>query len=302
MADTKISDLTEQTTLSDTDLFVTAQEDVSNKKISYANLKSLFAPDDYITGLVLSNNSVDASNDIDISSGCCMDSTNSNLMKLTSGITKQIDAAWAVGTNAGGLDGTESVAGTPDADTIYNIYLIKRSDTGVVDACFSENGPSTGPSIDGTPIPTAYDYWRWLGWVRTDSTPAIIAANWMGNGNQLEMWFKARQELATGLTATSYTAQSVTGYIPSGTVCDALFGAIGTTTSGAYVHLSSDGVNAKTIFYAYPSSPSVGSTDELYGIVYSSPVFIPIISDQVYYKLTGANATTLLLRAVRYWR
>jgi len=39
MANTKISDYSESTTPSDTDLFVTAQEDTSNKKLTWANLR-----------------------------------------------------------------------------------------------------------------------------------------------------------------------------------------------------------------------------------------------------------------------
>jgi|GEM_PF-6439785 len=54
-------------------------------------------------GLLLSNNSSDPSHDIDISVGACLDSTNAAFLVLSTGLTKQIDAAWAQGTDAGGF-------------------------------------------------------------------------------------------------------------------------------------------------------------------------------------------------------
>ncbi len=54
-------------------------------------------------GLLLSNNSSDASHDIDISAGACLDSTSASFLVLPSGLTKQIDAAWSEGTDAGGF-------------------------------------------------------------------------------------------------------------------------------------------------------------------------------------------------------
>jgi len=300
MANTKISDYAELTTPADTDWLVTEQEDVSNKKLAWGTIKNrVWLPPGYISGLVPSNDT-DTDHDILVSAGYCIDSTNAKEMTLASGITKQIDAAWAVGSAAGGLDGTESSGGTPDASTIYHIYLIKRSDTGVVDVCFSENGPATGPSRDGTPIPAAYDYWRWIGWVKTDAPANIVPGNWIGNSNQLEFWFKARYSLATGLTQTSYTAQATTGAIPSGIVSEALFGATGAADAGG-MWLSSDGTNAKIIFSAINTSSAVGERNELYYAQFGSSIFIPIIANQIYYKV-GGSTIALYLRAVRYWR
>jgi len=253
----------------------------------------------YVSGLVPSNHT-DTDHDISISAGKARDSTDAVDMTLASAIVKQIDAAWAVGTAAGGLDGTESVGGTPDASTIYNIFLIKRSDTGVVDVCYSENAPATGPSRDATPIPVAYDYWRWLGWVVTNGSANITLGDWVGGSDGLTFWFKARYSLATGLTQTSYTTQATTGAIPSGITSEALFG--GTTTANtADIYLSSDGTNAKTIFKGSNLDNAIGSQNELYHDGWASPIPIPIVGDQVYYKISG-NTLALYLRAVRYWR
>lgn len=107
------------------------------------------APKGHLWGLTLSNNASDATNDIDIAAGEASDSSG-NLMVLASGITKRLDASWAVGSGNGGLDTGSIANGT------YHIWLIQRSDTGVVDALFS-----TSPSAPT--MPTNYDRKRRIG-------------------------------------------------------------------------------------------------------------------------------------------
>lgn len=114
-----------------------------------------------IAGLKLSNNSGDATNDIDIAAGACRDSTDARDLILATGITKRLDAAWSVGTNQGGLD-TGSIA-----NTTYHVWLIKRSDTGVVDALFSTS--ATAPTM-----PTNYDYKRRLGMIKRASGAILL--------------------------------------------------------------------------------------------------------------------------------
>jgi hypothetical protein len=72
------------------------------------------------------------------------------LISLASGLTKRLDAAWAVGTNQGGLD-TGSIA-----DGTYHVWLIRRSDTGVVDVLFST-------SVSSPTMPSNYDQKRRIG-------------------------------------------------------------------------------------------------------------------------------------------
>lgn len=87
-------------------------------------------PPGHIYGLGLANNSTDATNDIDIAAGSCRSDDNTENMAYAGG-TKRLDAAWAVGTNQGGRD-TGSIS-----DAIWYVWLIKRTDTGVVDVLFS---------------------------------------------------------------------------------------------------------------------------------------------------------------------
>lgn len=93
-------------------------------------------------GLVLTRNGTDAVNDIDTSPGeAASTDAAPSLISLASSITKRLDAAWTVGSGNGGLD-TGFVT-----DATYYGWLIKRSDTGVVDVLYSlSNSAPTMPS------------------------------------------------------------------------------------------------------------------------------------------------------------
>lgn len=142
----------------------------------------------FYTGLALTTDATDAANDVDIAVGvAAADVSPYNLMQLTGALVKRIDAAWAVGTNQGGLD-TGSVS-----DTTYYVWLIQRSDTGVVDALFSLS--STAPTM-----PTNYDRKRLLGTlIRASSTNGAPAPT--GNPNIV----KAQPAITPSGTATTYT-------------------------------------------------------------------------------------------------
>lgn len=103
-------------------------------------------PPGLLYGMSIANGS-DATNDINFAAGNCRDSANAVNIVLGSTITKQIDAVWAVGTNAGGLFSGSLVDGT------YHCFVIMRPDTGVVDAGFSS-------SVTASDRPIAYTYYR----------------------------------------------------------------------------------------------------------------------------------------------
>ena len=118
-------------------------------------------PPNYLAGLDVAVNSTDPDHDVDIASGWARDAADSEDMILLSALTKQIDAPWAVGTNAGGLD-----TGSLSANTQYYVWLIKRTDTGVVDVLFSTSNSS--PTM-----PANYDKKRVIGRLGTDSSANI---------------------------------------------------------------------------------------------------------------------------------
>lgn len=86
----------------------------------------------HVWGLTLSNNGTDPTNDLDVTVGEATSddvaSADAVLMRLTSALTKRIDATWTVGNNGGLL-----ASGAALANGTYHVFLIMRPDTGVVD-------------------------------------------------------------------------------------------------------------------------------------------------------------------------
>jgi len=115
----------------------------------------------YISGLIASNNAGDANNDIDIAAGECIDSTNASIL-VGSALTKRLDAAWAAGTNQGGLD-----TGAKASSTEYYIHAILKDSDNSVDYLFSLS--RTAPTM-----PAGYTKFRHIGWVKTDGGSNIL--------------------------------------------------------------------------------------------------------------------------------
>lgn len=116
----------------------------------------------YIDGLITAN-AADADHDITINEGEATDSTKSTLMTLYSPLTKQIDATWAQGTNAGGLFNGVSLGNT----TWYHMFQIKHS-SGAIDCGFDT-------SVTAANRPSGWNYYRRIGSVLTNSSANIIA-------------------------------------------------------------------------------------------------------------------------------
>lgn len=126
-----------------------------------------------IYGLTYSNNGADATNDIDIAAGGCVDSTGVDVITVAA-LTKQSDAAWAVGTNAGGLD--TGAVGNSD----YYIWAIKRVDTGVTDILYSLS--STAPTM-----PANYTLKRLIGWFKRVGGTIVAFTTYETEGGGLEL-------------------------------------------------------------------------------------------------------------------
>lgn len=138
-------------------------------------------PTGALSGSTLSNGT-DATNDIDIAVGTARNSTDSENMALAAIVNKQLDVAWAVsvtsGTPSGGLD-QGSIA-----NATYHVHLIKRVDTGVVDAIFSLSHDTSATAT------------------MTIATPAVVTMGVAGAGH--------------GLVAGSPIKFSTTGALPTG--------------------------------------------------------------------------------------
>lgn len=173
----------------------------------------------HVYGLTLSNNTTDANNDIDIAAGQAVDNTSLALMVLASGITKRLDANWAVGNNQGGLD-----TGSKANSTWYYVWLIQRSDTGVVDVLFSTS--KTSPTM-----PTDYDRKaRIPGAILTDSSGNIKAFVQVGR-NRFD-WVEEPNEWDVTNPGTATVLRTL--LVPPNTIARLIIGITNGSTNANY--------------------------------------------------------------------
>jgi hypothetical protein len=124
-------------------------------------------------------------------------------MTLGSAITKQIDAAWAVGNNAGGM-----FTGAVAANTTYYLNLIRRSDTGVVDAGWDT-------SITAANKPANYDSYRVIKSEKTDGSSQIRPFEQNGNGVEREVrYLTPVLDINNVAQSTTYTSTALS--VPAG--------------------------------------------------------------------------------------
>lgn len=130
-------------------------------------------PRDYIGGMLIDLNPLDAEHDIRFSAGDARDALNTTNMRLTGTIIKEIDHTWAEGSAQGGLPSTVSL--TPD--TWYHCFVISKPGTNTqeaekTDAGFDDNISAT--KLLNQAGAFGYTKYRWVGAVKTDSSSNII--------------------------------------------------------------------------------------------------------------------------------
>lgn len=125
-----------------------------------AAIRDVVTPKGHIFDLSMSN-AADTVNDITVSSGEAVDENGEVLMVLPASITKRLDAAWTVGDGGGGLN-----TGTKATNTWYEVLLISRQDTGVVDVMFSTTG-------NRATLPANYTHKRRIGWIRNGASSIL---------------------------------------------------------------------------------------------------------------------------------
>ena len=140
------------------------------------------------------SNGTDASYDIDFTAGN-FDFDDQSGQAILSAITKQIDAAWAEGTNAGGLD-----TGTVAADTFYYLFAIYNPTTQTSDALFSAS--KTSPTL-----PSGYTKKKYVGCVRTGGAAVIAGFRQVGNRFYYSSMFF---DIPFGTAPTSPTNKTLT--------------------------------------------------------------------------------------------
>ncbi|MBR0755626.1 hypothetical protein JQ604_25895 [Bradyrhizobium jicamae] len=187
-------------------------------------------PRGYIAGLTLSTAGSSAA--FSVAAGEAIDSTNLNLLLLAGSISKTT-SAWAVGSGNGALD-----TGTIANATWYHVYLIERTDTGVVDVLLSTSASSptlpasytlfrrigamkTNGSAQWTKFVQDGDYFAWDAPVQdvnatNPGTSAVLSTLSVPPGINVLAKFRARTTVSTSATvcSTLYSDPAVTDAAP----------------------------------------------------------------------------------------
>lgn len=168
---------------------------------SAAAAAASFTMPNYLTGLTLSTAGSSAT--FGVAAGGAMDSTNVAWMLLASAYTKTT-AAWALGTGNGALD-----TGTIAINSWYNVFLIKRLDTGVTDILLSL-------SVTAPTLPANYTRFRRLGAIKTDAT-ASPNCKWVlfHQVGDFFQWDVASADISTTTLGTAPVLFSLN--VPAGT-------------------------------------------------------------------------------------
>ena len=125
----------------------------------------------YLAGLGLTT-AADVDHDFTFAVGVATDGTNTVLMTLSSALTKQFDATFVEGTNAGGMVSGESL---PTSGWV-NFWLIQKAN-GAVDICGNNNATS---GLSPT-LPTGFIYKRRIGARLTDASANFLATKQNGD-------------------------------------------------------------------------------------------------------------------------
>lgn len=176
------------------------------------------------SGCALSH-AADTEHDITIAAGKWRDATDAVDIALASAITKRFDAEWAVGSTNGGFAAGESLP----ASGTFHVWLIKRSDTGVVDV-MANNHATTGLTPT---LPANYDYKRQIGSYRTDSSNNILNGDWFGTGlNRKFTYLTPILDVNTASPGTNAVLAALS--IPTGIIVNVCFNWDMTTSTGVY--------------------------------------------------------------------
>ena len=178
-----------------------------------------------LSGLTMANNATTPATVINTSAGVANSDDSSTLMSLVA-FSKNADAPWAVGSGNGCLDSGSSLV----ANTWYHLFVIARTDTGVVDQLCSTS--ATAPSL-----PSNYTKKRRIGSFKTDGATDILAFTQLGDEF---LWATAKSDVAVTNPGTAAVLRTLS--VPTGIKVVAKFNIgtqAGTSNSDARVYVSS---------------------------------------------------------------
>ena len=142
--------------------------------------------------ITITNNSTDANNDIDFSSGNFIFDDFSG-QAYVSAMTKRLDASWTAGTNQGGLD-----TGTKTANLFYHCFAIYNPTTKASDFLFSAS--PTSPTL-----PSGFTKKRKIASLRTNVSSNIRNGNYVFFSNSYSFEYQTKILFFQGTTSTTGT-------------------------------------------------------------------------------------------------
>ena len=141
-------------------------------------MEQLLVGRDHLSGLTLSNSTVDTINDLDVAVGEAMDAPGERLMRSATSFTKRIDAVWAGGSSAGGrASGAAALA----PGVWYGFFMIMNPTTGAVDFGWDDDPNAVNLLADalGGGFFTLY---RRIGWTQyVDGAEGLRKFDQVGN-------------------------------------------------------------------------------------------------------------------------
>jgi len=243
-----------------------------------------------IIGLDISNNVTDLNNIIDISSGSCLNSSASILMKNLSSISKNLNSIFVVG-SGGGLASNL----TKSANTTYHVFAITKAD-GTFDVGFDTSLSAT--NLLASPNASGYINYRRIGSIVTDDSSNIIQETRIANndGSVRVVRKSAIDTLTSSSLSTNYA--TLTLPTPSGiqvkSILRVLYSALASATSNIYVksNVTSEEVDCCYI-YGNTSSTTILYTD--------SRIAVDVDTlGQVQHKASVTNTQTLTIKLCEY--
>jgi len=163
-------------------------------------------PTNYLDGGVPSNNGSDPTNDIDFSQVYAR-SDDDAVDIATAAMTKQIDAVWATGTNAGMLD-TGTIGASP---VLVYFYAIGDSTAVLTDDIVATK------TLGSPTMPAGYNKKRLLGHRRWTGS-AWVKFSTVGKGRDKWVYLDTPLQLLSAGSATSFTDVNCAAFV-NGAVC-----------------------------------------------------------------------------------
>lgn len=233
--------------------------DEGNQQQVWETIRNMVTPRGYLSGFELANGSGDSEHDIDIAAGSAKGEDSTGVIANDSAITKQIDAPWSAGTDAGGFPSALTLA----ADTWYRVFVIGKAD-GTMDAGFDTSATAANLMADAI----GFDYYRRVGWVRTDSSMNLRPFRQYGDSFRPLDNVETREESTD--TSTTHSGITVDSAAPPDTVASvyaALHG-LGKQVYGLVDEIGASRTPSGTLFH-FVSRQDGGGDDSMGSGVYS---------------------------------